>query len=123
MAKNSAKKKTSAKPASGKASAAAAKKPAKARLRWLSNTGAPLIDDYAKKLGTFLDAVADGVVDDSEVRMQEERLVKLLKEVEPLLDDYVHAKVTRLLCELTAYDLMQVLNSMHRARPKVKFKG
>ena len=49
--------------------------------------------------------------------------MKCLRELEPLLDDATHARVTRLLCELTAYYLMQVLNAMHKARPKVKFRG
>ena len=68
-------------------------------------------------------AMADDTVDDHEVKDQEARLVKCMKEVEPLLDDAAHAKVTQLLCELTAYDLMQVLNSMHKARPRLKFRG
>ena len=40
-----------------------------------------------------------------------------------MLDEDVHAKVTELLCELTAYDLMQVLHTMHEARPKTAFRG
>ena len=100
-----------------------AKAPDKKRQSWLSASGAPLIDDYARKLGTFMEALADGEVDDGEVKAQEDRLVKLMKSVEPLLDDGLHAKVTRLLCELTAYDIMQILNSMHKARPKGKFRG
>ncbi|MBI4601747.1 MAG: hypothetical protein HY721_07285, partial [Planctomycetes bacterium] len=70
-----------------------------------------------------LEAVADGEVDDSEVKAQEERLVKCMKAVEPLLDDGLHAKVTRLLCELTAYDIMQILNSMQKARHVTRFRG
>ncbi|MBI4603085.1 MAG: hypothetical protein HY721_14095, partial [Planctomycetes bacterium] len=41
---------------------ASASKSASKRLRWLSSTGAPLIDDYARRLGSFLEAVADGEV-------------------------------------------------------------
>jgi hypothetical protein len=102
-----------------------AKKPAASskRVKWFSSTGAPLIDDYARRLRTFLEALADGTVDDHEVKDQEARLVKCMKEVEPLLDDAAHARVTRLLCELTAYDLMQILNAMHKSRPRVRFRG
>ena len=82
-----------------------------------------MIEQYARELGSFMEAIADGQVEDAEVKEQEERLVKLMKEVEPKLDDALHAKVTRLLCELTAYDLMQVLNSLHKARPKTVFRG
>jgi hypothetical protein len=46
-----------------------------------------------------------------------------MKEVEPLLDDNQHEKVTRLLCELTAFDIMQMLHTMQQARPKTKFRG
>jgi len=46
-----------------------------------------------------------------------------MQEVEPLLSDEQHAKVTQLLVELTAYDVMNVLHSMHEARPKTVFRG
>ncbi len=106
------------------AKAAKSTKAAKPRVKWMSDkSGAPLIEQYARKLTSFMEAVADGEVDDSEVKAQEERLIKLMKEVEPVLDDRLHAKVTRLLCELAAYDLMQVLNSMHKAKPKTVFRG
>ena len=43
--------------------------------------------------------------------------------VEPLLDEKLHAKVTQLLCELTAYDIMQAVHTMQQARPKTAFRG
>jgi len=49
--------------------------------------------------------------------------VKLMKEVEPVLPPELHAKVTQLLYELTAYDLMQILHAMEQARPKAVFQG
>ncbi len=114
MAKKTAKK-VSKKPA--------AKSSAK-RIKWLDDkSGAPLIDGYARQLTSFMEAMADGEVDDSEVKAQESRLVKIMKEVEPKLDDALHGKVTQLLCELSAYDLMQILNSMQKARPKTAFRG
>ena len=67
--------------------------------------------------------MADGKVTDSEVKAQEKRVVKLLKEIEPQLDDKLHDRVTDLLCELTAYDMMQMLNMMHESRPASKFRG
>ena len=67
--------------------------------------------------------MADGKVDDAEIKAQEARLVALMKEVEPLLDDALHEKVTQLLCELTAYDLMQMLHQMQQARPQTMFRG
>ncbi len=86
-----------------------------------SNT--PMISEQAKKLGSFLAAIADGKVTDEELKDQETRLVKLMKEIEPKLDPQLHTKVTELLCELTAYDMMQVFNMMQHSRPKTKFRG
>lgn len=83
----------------------------------------PLIADETRRLKTFLAAVADGVIDKAELDAQELRLVAAMQEVEPLLDADLHAKVTRLLCELTAYDLMQVMHSFHQARPQSVFQG
>ncbi len=83
----------------------------------------PLIAEQAKRLKTFLAAMADGVIDKAELEAQEQRLIEAMKETEPLLAPALHAKVTRLLCELTAYDLMQVMHSFHEARPKTVFQG
>ena len=58
-----------------------------------------------------------------ELKAQETRLTTLMKAVEPLLDDALHAKVTELLCELTAYDLMQTLHEMQKTRHKTVFRG
>jgi hypothetical protein len=91
------------------------------RKSWLDDkTQEPLIDEYAQQLGSFVDAMADGRVDASEVQKQEERLTTLMKEIEPQLDDATHEKVTRLLCELSAYNLMQFLHSLHESRPPTK---
>jgi hypothetical protein len=91
------------------------------RKSWLdATTQEPMIDQYAQQLGSFVDAMADGRVDESEVQKQEDRLVALMKEVEPKLDDATHEKVTQLLCELSAYNLMQFLHSIHQARPATK---
>jgi len=105
---------------------ATSKKPVAATRRslWLDDEArTPIIDRYARQLSSFLEAMSDGVVDTMELKRQETRLVKLMKEVEPQLDDALHAKVTRLLCELTAYDIMQIAHSLHDARPKTVFHG
>jgi hypothetical protein len=94
------------------------------RLSWFDEqTHAPLIEQYARQLDSFVTTMADGKVEPSELKTQEERLVKLMKEIEPQLDDPLHAKVTELLCELTAYDLMQMVAVMQGARPKTVFRG
>lgn len=95
-----------------------------ARTRWFDETTqAPRIDELARKLDSFVDTMADGRVDDQEMQDQEERVVELMKAVEPLLDEEAHAKVTQLLCELTAYDLMRIMHAIQRHRPKTKFQG
>jgi len=94
------------------------------RVNWFDEKSqTPLIDQYARKLTTFLEAMADDKIDDHEIKAQESRVINLMKEIEPKLDDALHAKVTELLCELTAHDLMQMLYQMQKARPKTVFRG
>ncbi len=88
------------------------------RRSWIDpETNEPLIDDYASQLSTFLDAMADGVIDDQELAAQESRLVALLGAVEPGLSDEQHAKLTELMCELSAYNIMQFCHQMQQHRP------
>jgi hypothetical protein len=95
-----------------------------ARTSWLDDDAKTVaIDDYARRLDTFVDAMADGRIDASELAVQESRVVKLMKEVEPKLDDAMHERVTELLCELSAFNAMQMLHSLHEARPKTAFRG
>jgi hypothetical protein len=92
--------------------------------KWFDETTeTPIIAEEARRLDSFLAAVADGRVDNSEVQEQEARLVALMKEIEPQLEPALHDKVTQLLCELTAYDMMNVMNMMQAARPTTKFRG
>jgi hypothetical protein len=94
-----------------------------ARRSWIDpETNDPLIDDYAKQLKSFMRAFQDGVISDKEISDQEARLVDLMKNVESILDDETHAQVTRLLCELTAYDIMQFTYEMQQSRAKM-FRG
>ena len=90
---------------------------------WLDEKQSPQIDGYVQKLGTFVEAMADGRIDDRELADQEKRLATLMKEVEPTLNEAQHGQVTKLLCELTAYNVMQTLNSLQSARPKTTFRG
>ncbi len=94
------------------------------RVNWFDEKSqTPLIDHYARNLTSFIDTLADGKVDAGEIKSQEARVLDLMKEVEPKLDDALHAQITALLCELTAYDLMQTLHQMQRARPRTAFRG
>ena len=94
------------------------------RQSWLDDKGQkPLIDQYARQLSTFIEAAADGVIDEKEVAAQEKRVAKLMRDVERQLSDELHASVTTLLCELTAYDIMQLLHAMQRQKPQTRFRG
>ena len=94
------------------------------RQSWLDDDSQlPRIDEYAQQLGSFIDAMADGKVDQKEIDAQEARVARLMQQLEPQLDDQTHAQVTQLLCELTAYNLMQILGSMNEARPTTQFRG
>lgn len=94
------------------------------RPHWFDQTTqSSLIDEYAEKLDHFVETFADGKVDAAEVNAQEARVVQLMKEIEPQLSDDLHEKVTRLLCELTAYDVMRLLFEVEKARPKATFRG
>jgi hypothetical protein len=112
-----------------KKTTAAGSKPAKAkksagRTQWLdAKSQSPLIDDYARQTESFLKAMADGVVEEDEVKKQETRLVALMKKIEPRLDDDLHAQMTQLLCELTVYDMMQVMLTVQKSRPAHRFRG
>ena len=98
-----------------------------ARESWLAADGqSTIIDDKAEKMESFVAAMADGHIDADEVAAQEKQLIAVMQEVEPLLDDATHAKVTELLCELSAFNVMQVLHDLYEARlaaSKTKFVG
>jgi len=100
-------------------------KSAAGKTPWFDESSeAPLLAEYARKLDSFLDVVADGRVDTREIEEQEQRVVALMKEVEPLLPPEAHEKVTRLLCEITAYDLMNAFHMAGKSRPlATKFRG
>lgn len=94
-----------------------------ARKSWVDpETNEPLIDDYAKKMANFMQAFADGVITEQEISDQEARLVDLMRQVEENMDDATHAKVTRLMCELTAFNIMQFVYEMQMSRATT-FRG
>lgn len=87
-----------------------------ARANWLNDESTPDLDAHVSQLEHFAAALADGVVDSSELAKQEQNLVAAMRAVESTLSDDQHAKVTALLAELTAYNVMQVLHDMAAAR-------
>ena len=87
-----------------------------ARASWLNDDSHPDLDAHVASLDHFAASLADGVIDDHELATQETNLVAAMKAVEGALSDDQHAKVTKLLAELTAYSVMRTLHDMAQAR-------
>lgn len=87
-----------------------------ARVSWINDESTPDLDAHVAQLDHFTQSLADGVIDAKELATQETNLVSAMKAVEGSLDDATHAKVTRLLAELTAYSVMRTLHEMAHAR-------
>jgi predicted transcriptional regulator len=94
------------------------------RASWFDDKAdVPLIQERAQKLETFTKALEDGVVSKQELGGQEQRLVAAMKKVEGDLSDDLHAKVTTLLVELSAYNVMRLLHELQTERARLAFKS
>jgi len=94
-----------------------------ARTSWFDEKAEhPAIQARVSKLESFTSAVADGVVTKQELAGQEQRLVAAMKSVEAELNDQQHAKVTNVLVELTAYNIMRLLHELHTERLRMAIK-
>jgi len=93
-----------------------------ARTSWLDDKADhPLIEEQITKLESFTSALADGVVSKQELSGQEQRLIAAMKKVEGDLSDDLHAKVTTVLVELTAYNVMRLLHELQTERTRMAF--
>jgi len=92
-----------------------------ARTSWFDDSELPVIDEQVHKLQSFTDAMADGVIEEKELKQQQDSLVETMRSVEASLTDEQHAKVTRLLVELSAYNIMRLLHELHAARIQKSF--
>jgi hypothetical protein len=81
----------------------------------------PIIHDKVNSLESFTSALADGVVSKQEIGGQEQRLVAAMKKLEADLNDEQHAKVTTVLVELTAYNVMRLLHELQTERARLAF--
>lgn len=89
-----------------------------ARSSWIDNDSNPDLDAHLSQLEHFTKSMADGQIDAHELETQENNLVSAMREVEGILDDAQHAKVTKLLAELTAYSVMRTLHDLTAAHVK-----
>ena len=93
-----------------------------ARTSWFDeHTDLPIIDEQAQKLDSFTSAMADGLIEKKELEAQQNTLAASMREVEAILSDDQHAKVTRLLVELSAYNVMRLLHELHTQRLQKAF--
>lgn len=95
-----------------------------ARTSWLDDKAEhPLIQERVQQLDTFTSALADGVVTARELSSQEQRLIAAMKSVESELPDAVHGKMTTVLVEMTAYNVMRLLHELQAGRARAAFPG
>jgi len=87
-----------------------------ARASWINDDSHPDLDAHVGSLDHFAASLADGVIDAQELATQEANLVAAMKAVESSLSDDQHAKVTKLLAELTAYSVMRTMHELAQAR-------
>jgi len=87
-----------------------------ARISWLNDDSTTDLDAMVEKLDHFMQSIADNVIDAHELETQETNLADAMKAVEGSLSDEQHAKVTRLIAEVTAYSVMKTLHELTQAR-------
>ena len=86
------------------------------RTSWFDDADLPVIDEQVHKLESFAEAMADGQIEKRELERQQESLLAAMKAVESDLNDDQHAKVTTLLVELSAYNIMRVVHELQARR-------
>jgi len=83
-----------------------------ARSSWIDANNHPDIDAHVSQLEHFTKSIADGAIDAAELAAQKKNLLTAMRAVEKDLSDDQHAKVTKLLAELAAYAVMELLHDM-----------
>ena len=93
-----------------------------ARTSWFDDKAElPIVQEQVSKLKSFTDAMADGIVEKKELEAQEQRLVAAMRGLEPELSDELHGKVTTVLVEMSAYNIMRLLHELHAERARLAF--
>ena len=73
-----------------------------ARISWFDETKhLPVIDEQAQKLDSFVEAMADGVIDKKELENQQESLIQAMRAVEGDLNDEQHANRVAVITVIT----------------------
>jgi hypothetical protein len=93
-----------------------------ARASWFDEKAEyPVIQQEVNKLRSFTDAMADGIVEKKELDAQEQRLVAAMRLLEPELNDDLHDKVSAVMVEMSAYNIMRLLHELHAERARMVF--
>jgi hypothetical protein len=92
------------------------------RANWITDDNHPDLDAHVSQLEHFTKSLEDGVIDEHELKQQKENLAAAMRAVEAELSDAQHAKVTKVLAELAAYSVMQVLHDLAQARVRSAVK-
>lgn len=93
------------------------------RVSWFDEkAGHEAIQDRVNKLDSFTSALADGVITGQELDSQEKRLIEAMKAAESTLSDEQHAKVTTVLVELTAYNIMRLLRELKAEQARIAIR-
>ncbi len=87
------------------------------------STDLPVIDEQVAKLESFAAAMADGIVERHELESQQSALVATMRKVEGLLTDEQHEAVTRLLVEMSAYNVMRTVHELQADRLQRSLAG
>ncbi len=93
-----------------------------ARANWIDDDNHPDLDAHVSQLEHFASSIADGHVDADELARQEENLKNAMRAVESELSDDQHAKVTKLLAEVAAYTVMQMMHDLAAAKVQAAIK-
>jgi len=93
------------------------------RASWINDDNHPLIDEHMSQLEHFAQSIADGVIDKGELEKQQDNLVSAMKAVEDSLSDEQHEMVTKVLVELSAYNVMATLHGLASEHAKQAFAG
>ena len=93
-----------------------------ARASWFDDKAEhPVIQEQVSKLASFTNALEDGVISTQELKGQEQRVVAAMKKVEGELSDDLHSKVTTMLVEMSAYNVMRLLHELQVERTRLAF--
>ncbi|WP_218082339.1 hypothetical protein [Anthocerotibacter panamensis] len=78
------------------------------RKPWFGETTEQLqLVAYLQRMSSWQQAIADGKITAEEIRLQAEKVVDLLKSVQPLLTDPQKSQLTRILYEMAVLQAMQ----------------